>query len=180
MRKFLLCTLGFAGITNVAFGEIITDQVSPLPNTGTQVYNRICAGADISSAPLECTTTGLTADASCVDGAIGSVCNCGGDDLVNKDTQIAIAYKGEIKTIINNCHVSCTCSVSIDRYKCPKNTYGNPSDDSDTSACQPCPEDGLTDATGATSITECYLPANTTYSDTSGKYKFSMPCYWVE
>ena len=177
MRKFLLCTLGFAGITNVAFGEIITDQVSPLPNTGTQVYNRVCAGADMTAIPIECDKN-ITVANSCVDGAIGSVCNCGGDDLVNKDTQIAIAYKGEIKTSINNCHVSCTCSVSIDRYKCPKNTYGNPSNDSDASACQPCPEEGRTHNIGATDISECYLPAGSQLSDISGIYIFPQDCYW--
>ncbi len=34
--------------------------------------------------------------------------------------------------------------------------------------------------TGADSITDCYIPANTSKSDTAGTYQFSTDCYYTE
>ena len=44
-------------------------------------------------------------------------------------------------------------------------------------ACVACP-DGGTSTAGATTITQCYLPANTNYSDSKGTYHFSSNCYY--
>lgn len=53
----------------------------------------------------------------------------------------------------------------------------------DTSGiCLQCPSSGgihgTTAGTGATSITECYIPANTSLSDTGGTYTYTQDCHY--
>lgn len=44
-------------------------------------------------------------------------------------------------------------------------------------ACQPCPNSGKSTA-GSTSITSCYLPSGTTFSDSTGSGTYSDKCYY--
>lgn len=49
-------------------------------------------------------------------------------------------------------------------------------------SCTRCPSSGgvygTTDSTGSKAITDCYIPAATSISDTSGTYQFTDDCYY--
>ena len=61
-------------------------------------------------------------------------------------------------------------------YRCVAGAYGNPSASNKT-VCAPCPSPG-TSATGSTSQSDCYIPAGTTSSDSTGTYKYTSNCYY--
>ena len=61
-------------------------------------------------------------------------------------------------------------------YRCVAGAYGNPSASNKT-ACAPCPSPG-TSAAGSTSQSDCYIPAGTTGSDSTGTYKYTSNCYY--
>ena len=61
-------------------------------------------------------------------------------------------------------------------YRCVAGAYGNPSASNET-ACAPCPSPG-TSAAGSTSQSDCYIPAGTTGSDSTGTYKYTANCYY--
>ena len=61
-------------------------------------------------------------------------------------------------------------------YRCVAGAYGNPSASNKT-ACAPCPSPG-TSAAGSTSQSDCYIPAGTTGSDSTGTYKYTANCYY--
>ena len=46
-------------------------------------------------------------------------------------------------------------------------------------ACTACP-DGGTSSAGATSVTQCYIPTTTTFTDSIGTYNYSENCYYSE
>ena len=53
-----------------------------------------------------------------------------------------------------------------------------------TAACSRCPSPdgvvyGTTDSTGSTSKTDCFIPADTDISDTTGTYQFTGDCYYT-
>ena len=61
-------------------------------------------------------------------------------------------------------------------YRCVAGAYGNPSASNKT-ACAPCPSPGTSSA-GSTSQSDCYIPAGTTGSDSTGTYKYTANCYY--
>ncbi len=73
------------------------------------------------------------------------------------------------------CPSKATCSGD-DTFLCDQGYYqsGN--------SCKRCPASGgiygTTAGTGATAITECYLPANTTMYDGDGYYQMTQNCYY--
>ena len=89
-------------------------------------------------------------------------------------------------TYDNNCFSDCDCSgvcpsnstcTSATSFTCNKGYWKN------GSVCTSCPPSnyggyGTTASTGATSISECYLPAGTTSSDTTGTFQFTQKCYF--
>lgn len=70
--------------------------------------------------------------------------------------------------------------------KCEKGYYGSPAynllNGGCTGTCTRCPASGgvygTTASSGATSITECYIPTGTSLSDTTGTYQFTGNCYY--
>ena len=52
-----------------------------------------------------------------------------------------------------------------------------------TTACTRCPSSGgvygTTDSTGSTAITDCFIPADTDMTDTTGTYHFADDCYYT-
>lgn len=85
-----------------------------------------------------------------------------------------------------HCNKKYTC-------KCEQGYYGTPSHDfgleiGDTGSCSGtctrCPASGgvygTTAAAGATSITECYIPSGTTFSDDTGSGTYTNACYYTE
>lgn len=83
------------------------------------------------------------------------------------------------------------CVSGACKYRCASGSYGNPT--SSTSGCSRCPsvssgssggmlimaDYGNSDA-GATDITDCYAEADTQYSDSTGKFKFTDDCYYTK
>ena len=63
---------------------------------------------------------------------------------------------------------------------CKKGFYGKPTQIG--SGCTQCPKSGNTSGTtaaiGARDITECYLPADTAFNDTSGNGKYTDKCHY--
>ncbi len=84
-------------------------------------------------------------------------------------------YYGNPTSIFSQCHEcpsNATCPLDNNKtFKCNAGYYAS------GSSCVKCPTPG-TSAAGATSVTKCYVPANTEYTDTSGKYSFSSTCYY--
>lgn len=68
--------------------------------------------------------------------------------------------------------VSCSSTFT---YKCEAGYYGNPTAFNKT--CTKCPSPG-TSAEGSTSQSDCYIPAGTTGSDSSGTYKYVSDCHY--
>ena len=78
------------------------------------------------------------------------------------------------------CEATAECRGSLcvrgQNYRCVAGAYGNPSASNKT-ACTPCPSPG-TSAAGSTSQSDCYIPAGTTGSDSTGTYKYTSNCYY--
>lgn len=76
------------------------------------------------------------------------------------------------------CPSNATCAGGNDStFVCNRGYYKN------GTTCNRCPtEDGVTYGTtkdaGATSMTECYMPANTSVTDWTGTYIFTSDCYY--
>ncbi|MDE6481767.1 MAG: hypothetical protein K2L25_03050 [Alphaproteobacteria bacterium] len=83
-------------------------------------------------------------------------------------------------SLTNTLTAMCNCSAAT--YKCAVGYYGSPKNAS--SGCTRCPASGgvygTTGAAGATSITECYLPSGTAFSDAAGSGEYTGNCYYVE
>lgn len=85
-------------------------------------------------------------------------------------------------TYVNPDPTNTDCSVSfttcIPNQECEKGYYLL------NGSCERCPSSGgvygTTAGTGATNITECYIPAGTTLSDTTGEFTFSTDCYYTK
>lgn len=60
-------------------------------------------------------------------------------------------------------------------FKCEAGYYGKPTAFNKT--CTKCPSPG-TSAEGSTSQSDCYIPAGTTGSDSSGTYKYVSDCHY--
>ncbi|MCM1293947.1 MAG: hypothetical protein NC311_00080 [Muribaculaceae bacterium] len=57
---------------------------------------------------------------------------------------------------------------------CEKGYYNN------NGTCEPCPGGGTTAVGGSSNaITDCYIPAGTVGSDTTGTYKYTDDCYYT-
>ncbi|MBD5388982.1 hypothetical protein HDR63_01875 [bacterium] len=75
---------------------------------------------------------------------------------------------------------SCNCSsgcVATYTYRCAAGYYGSPG--GSASGCSRCP-DGGTSAVGSTSVTSCYMPAGSTFSDTTGNGDYTDKCSYVD
>ncbi len=63
---------------------------------------------------------------------------------------------------------------------CPVGTYKSAS--GTQTSCTTCPSSGgiagTTKSTGSTAITQCYLPAGSSSSDSGGKYEYTGDCYY--
>lgn len=74
---------------------------------------------------------------------------------------------------------SCICSTGVATYFCAPGYYGK-SNAIGTGGCTRCP-DGHTSAGGnGTTITSCYIPSGTSFSDDTGSGTYTNDCYWAE
>jgi len=95
-------------------------------------------------------------------------------------------YYAKVTYGTDNCFSDCDCSgvcpsnstcTSATSFTCNKGHFKF------GSTCAPCPPTGYgvgatTASTGATSMSECYIPAGTTSSDTTGTFQFTEKCYY--
>lgn len=88
--------------------------------------------------------------------------------------------KASYNSLTNTVGAMCSCGKAT--YKCAVGYYGSPNNAS--SGCTRCPASGgvygTTAAAGATSITKCYLPSGTVFSDAAGSGEYTGNCYYVE
>ena len=87
---------------------------------------------------------------------------------------------GAIQTRTSHLCLRNTCSSSM-RARCAPGYYDENGIGSGMAfqiSCVPCPEPGTSSA-AAKSINLCYVPANTTLTDTSGVYSFSSNCSYM-
>ena len=87
--------------------------------------------------------------------------------ITDKETKVTCATSPSGTNL-----VSCSSTFT---YKCEAGYYGNPTAFNKT--CTKCPSPG-TSAEGSTSQSDCYIPAGTTGSDSSGTYKYVSDCHY--
>ena len=89
------------------------------------------------------------------------------------------AYGTGYQRMINrDCNCDGTCQ-STTKYRCAAGYYGTSTNG--TSGCTRCPSSGGvygTSIAGATAITSCYIPKDTTLTDSYGNYVFTSNCYY--
>lgn len=146
----------------------------------------IVAIAHDAHAALNCCTTAcldvpigvsVSYDASCTD---NNVCRCSGTtetELSGGVIEIKTKTKKQMCSSSYVASVSCTTNTT---YKCARGYYGSPTEFN--KKCTRCPSSdgiyGTTTSSGATKITDCYLPAQSTATDASGSYTYTSDCYY--
>ena len=73
----------------------------------------------------------------------------------------------------------CNNGCGTYEYRCAAGYYGSSTNGS--TGCNKCPSSGEVEgqsAAGSTEITSCYIPKNTTLSDSTGKYQYTSDCYY--
>ena len=119
----------------------------------------------------------------CYWGTYGAVCGTEGADcpLPGESTCPQAVWTDSIYTgyqqqaepiaICNDCYP--TNNIT---YRCDNGYYGRPT--TTPSGCQKCVTPG-TSVAGSTSITSCYIPANSTLSDATGSGIYTSNCYYT-
>lgn len=87
-------------------------------------------------------------------------------------TATGTGYEQQIETTTENE----TCTSSNITYRCAAGYYGTTTNG--TSGCTKCPTPGTSTAGTNTSMTQCYIPAGTEMSDSSGTYIYTKNCYY--
>lgn len=82
--------------------------------------------------------------------------------------------KGYAKRTVATC-INSNCEKKLE-YRCSAGYYG--SSTNGTTGCTACPNGGTSVAGSNTSITSCYLPTGTKFSDTSGSGEYTENCYY--
>ena len=90
------------------------------------------------------------------------------------------ATSGSASMTCTICPANASCAGTdgiITNFKCRQGYY------KDGTGCTRCPSSGgiygTTESTGATSITECYLPSGSTGTDSTGTFTVTDNCYWT-
>lgn len=124
------------------------------------------------SKTLKCTTGTLNAPATCVTNAS----LCGECESTTWSEIPSIPYARRTKKYCDG--PTCKSETEIG---CKKGYYGTPT--AIGTGCTQCPSSGgvsgTTDTIGAHDITECYLPAGSKFSDSTGNGTYSEKCYYT-
>lgn len=118
-------------------------------------------------------------DSSCTN---SNICNCRSTSTTNSTSHVITTTNKffSTKCIGNTAYASCTSSLPT--YSCEQGYYGRPT--SSLSGCTRCPSSGgvygTTASSGATDITECYIPSGTSGSDSSGSFTYTGNCYYTK
>lgn len=103
-------------------------------------------------------------------------------------TDYATGYQNKTTATCNT--VTCKCTKSTD-YRCAAGYYksgvirclGSIDGSASCSGCSRCPPSGGiygSSAPGSTAITACYIPTDTSMSDSTGTYTYTSNCYYSE
>lgn len=111
-------------------------------------------------------------DSSCTN---EEICNCELEITTNNTSHVITTVTGTRKLGCNGTIRYAECLRSIPRYTCENGYYGTPLNS--TSGCNKCPEPG-TSKTPATDLSQCYIPAERTNSDSTGTYIYTNNCYY--
>ena len=82
----------------------------------------------------------------------------------------------ETRTVATCNTQTCICTKKFES-RCAAGYYGTGLPTVGGSSCTQCPSPG-TSAAGSTSQSDCYIPAGTTGSDSTGTYKYTANCYY--
>lgn len=136
-------------------------------------YGYITACSEDSATDYEAPSNGRYEYTKCVK-------NCNSTTCASTDwTALRAGYETRIYRWCSTTGTSGTCN-SRTEYRCAKNYFG--SSTNGTSGCNRCWESAgaVTKAAGSTSPTDCYIPKDTAFSDTTGRGKYTADCYYKE
>lgn len=123
--------------------------------------------------PFCCTSSIVTAGTQI--GCNGAVTqyNCGSGKVYTSCSACQAGYILTPQTGATNCNQQITYQVCHQSNPvCSSGQYFNSS-----TGCVPCPGTG-TSYSGATSITQCFIPSGEVFSDPSGKWRYATNCYY--
>lgn len=104
------------------------------------------------------------------------MCQCNNNQSASSWTTIGSNRASRSVYTTSYSNYTCT-STSSTQYGCAANYYTTATTPSASMTCSACPSSGKS-SIGNTAITGCYIPANTTLTDTSGSYKYTSDCYY--
>ncbi len=103
-------------------------------------------------------------------------CNACDSASCTSDTTFSAYRTGYESKSTRMCSCLNGCKVTSTSYRCAAGYYG--SSTNGTTGCTACPNGGTSVAGSNTSITSCYLPTGTKFSDTSGSGEYTENCYY--
>ncbi|MCM1294915.1 MAG: hypothetical protein NC311_05180 [Muribaculaceae bacterium] len=160
-------------------------------NSATETSYRIfsCASCPSGYELKDVSISDIVPGSGCLSSDTAKQCCKTCTDCASDTAYTATGTNGYLSKKIRSCSCSGTCSVTSTKYMCAPGYYGRSTDG--TSGCTRCPKltntvYGTTDVNlslGDTvivmsTITNCYIPANTPISSTSGTYHFTEDCYY--
>lgn len=148
------------------FYRLLASVAAIIPTT----IGKPAAAADV---PTCCMS--IPGSTTAVPGCTGlTIYNCGAGKSFNACTSCASGYTLSTQTGTTNCgaitYKTCTPSV-IPIPTCNAGQYRS------GYTCVPCPGSG-TSYSGATSITQCFIPSGEGFSDLSGRWTYAENCYY--
>jgi len=187
MKKLLIAGIACVGLYGHAQGlSLEVECVFTCPGVRTftttssckSVCNN-CSGSTTSTSTngvVQTQTKTLTTQCPKVEGGTAD-CSC--DNVTSY--KCASGYYGTATSATSGCTkcpANATCAGGNgSTFSCAKGYY------KDGTVCARCPSSGgiygTTASTGATSITSCYLPSGTTFSDSTGSGTYTSDCYYV-
>jgi len=157
-------------LTITALGAII----SALPNHGFALST--CPDGSCTTTS-DCTQKGFICyNGCCVNNNLMEDCtpqNCQPSSWASSST-------GYETRTYRECNLTLTACLKSTEYRCAVGYYGSSSNG--TSGCTRCPSSGgiygTTASAGSTSITSCYIPSGTSFSDSTGSGRYTSNCYY--
>lgn len=140
----------------------------------------ISADSSCTSTSAGCKIALCNSVCSCVKSCPSSPAPCNGLTCPQMDCEATTDSSGRQKCyfLMQN---TTTCACTRDGrtgYQCGPGFYKSGGTMPMNITCSPCTSPGTSDA-GATAITQCYIPKDTTGSDSTGSYKYTDKCYYA-
>lgn len=170
IKKLILCVPVWAITSGNAFALIGAGDL----------YTGCCRGTicDAYKADTECKPCSASTDCGDIP-VFPTTCP---DECPNSDWTL-VDVGGFVAKSVPRYEARCLSSEACE-YRCHSGSYGNPT--SSSSGCTRCPNIGTSllnfgaSESGATKITDCYAPADTSYTDSTGKFEFTVDCKYSE